>query len=255
MQFLVPAALAAAMLVHADTQEVTRSFDASGFHAVDNAGPFEVTVKRGDAFAVEAKGAPEDIDRLHADVRDGTLRLWMEKDEERKHRRERDVTRIAVTLPMLDAATLSGAGRVDLDSIEGDAMLRLSGAGHMTVAKVAARSLDLKLEGAGNILAEGGSTGRLRVKLAGAGTLDTRKMSAEGAELRHSGTGNIRVRASGRAEIKASGIGNTHVVGTTDCSIEKSGMGDASCDMDKPVATSAVEPCDPPAITQIYRLV
>jgi hypothetical protein len=229
MQFLVPAALAAAaMLVPADA-EVSRSYQASGFHAVDNAGPFEVTVRRGAAFAVEATGSAADIDRLRADVADGTLRLWLEDDKERKVRRERKMTRITVTLPMLDGATLSGAGRVDIDRIEGDARIRLNGAGNITIADVASRSLDLKLEGAGNITANGGSSGRVTMLLAGAGNLDTRKMAADGAALRLTGTGTIRARASGEAEIRTSGIGNAHVVGTTNCRIEKSGMGNASC--------------------------
>lgn len=212
---------------------VSRSFDHSGFHAVDNAGPYDVTVRRGAAFSISASGPREMIDRMEVSVQNGTLKLGWRKDDEKKRRWKENLpgTNVTVTLPALDAAILSGAGKLDIDRIDGkQAELTLTGAGNLTVASITTGRLSLALRGAGKILASGGSADQLDAILNGAGQVDTTALSARDAKLALHGVGNIRVRATGRADIQVGGMGNAKVVGTTDCKIHKTGMGKATCE-------------------------
>lgn len=235
MVALIPLALlAAAAAFQSDPAQVeTRSFDHSGFHAVDNAGPYEVTVRRGGSFSIRAEGPRVMLDRMVVGVENGTLHLGWKKDEEKRERDKRQNlprTHITVTLPALDAVTLSGAGKLDVDRIDGDAVtLALTGAGNLTVAQLDSRHATLTLKGAGKILASGGSADRMTAVLKGAGSVEAVGVSARTAQLDLSGVGSVKLRASGGAEINAGGMGSATVVGTTTCRISKSGMGQARC--------------------------
>jgi hypothetical protein len=233
MKLLVPAFALLALGQSATEYEiVSRSFDNSGFHAVDNAGPYDVTVRRGTGFSIAANGPREIIDRMEVSVKEGTLRLgWRNPDEHKRYwNKHTPRTTVAVTLPTLDAAILSGAGKLDIDRVDGrDAELAITGAGNLTVGSITASRLSLALRGAGKIVTSGGTADQLTATLAGAGNVDMTKLTARNAKLDLAGVGNIKARASGRAEIRAGGMGNAKVVGTTDCAITKTGMGHASC--------------------------
>lgn len=226
------ALLVAAFPSDSPEEIVTRSFDQSGFHAVDNAGPYDVTVRRGASFSIQAEGPRLTIERMAVSVEDGTLRLASIKETAKKDPKRNNLptTRIAVTLPALDGATLSGAGKLDVDRIDGDAVtLALSGAGNLTVARLDSRHATMTLKGAGKIVATGGNADRVTAVLQGAGSVDADGVSARNAKLDLSGVGNVKLRASGEAEIDAGGMGNATVIGTTACRISKTGMGQASC--------------------------
>lgn len=231
---MVPLALLAAAAAFPASEEevITRSFTESGFHAVDNAGPYDVTVRRGASFSIQAEGPRLIVERMKVSVEGGTLLLGWTKDEVKKDRKQRDLprTHIIVTLPALDGATLSGAGKLDVDRIDGDAVtLALSGAGNLTVARLDSRHATMTLKGAGKIVATGGNADRVTAVLQGAGSVDADGVSARNAKLDLSGVGNVTLRASGEAEIIAGGMGNATVIGTTACRISKTGMGQARC--------------------------
>jgi len=94
-----------------------RSFAASGFDKIDLAAAATVDVHSGGDFAVRADGDPRLLDRLDIGVRDGTLVIGWRRGSQ-VHLDRNSKLHIAVTLPRIAAATISGAGSLTIDRAE-----------------------------------------------------------------------------------------------------------------------------------------
>jgi hypothetical protein len=96
---------------------VSQNYQVGNFNEVEVAGPFDVTIRTGAAPSVQAKGNQKLIERLIVEVKGNKLLIhpkqkhgWFGSWGSVGGKGE-----IAVTVPMIEAATLAGAG--DLTSI------------------------------------------------------------------------------------------------------------------------------------------
>ena len=83
----------------------------------------------------------------------------------------------------------------------------------------------VKLEGAGSIMINDGSSSDLRVILSGVGNIDALNFEAENADLTLSGAGDIKTWATRNLKCKLSGVGNIMYQGDPSLNISISGAG------------------------------
>ena len=213
-------------------REETRTFALRDFDQVTLSGADDVNVIYGRDFAVAATGAPDALDRL--DIRtDGTTLILAQKEDKGwtiGWDRKDASTLVTVTLPLIRAATLSGAGDLNVASAtpEDAFAARLSGSGNLTVENSRAKAVDLSLTGAGSMKLRGVAD-RVKAQLTGSGNIDAVALTAREVTVGLTGAGNISASASELATGTLSGVGNVDIVGPGRCAVRKTGVGDVRC--------------------------
>lgn len=212
--------------------EETRAFAVRDFDQVTLSGADDVKVIYGRDFAVAATGVPDALDRL--DIRkDGTGLIIAQKDEKGWKigwDKSRPSAVVTVTMPLIRAATLSGAGDLNVASAtpEDAFAARLSGSGNLTVENSRAKAVDLTLTGAGNMKLRG-LADSVKAQLTGSGSIDAVALAAREVTVGLTGAGNITASASELATGTLSGVGNVEIAGPARCAVSKTGVGDVSC--------------------------
>lgn len=114
---------------------------------------------------------------------------------------------VAVTMPTLDTAILSGSGAIDIDAGEQAAAVRtvLSGLGNITFDGSTPEFLAL-LDGSGDIVARD-SAGYLDLRSEGSGAVKARDRTSSSGYLIVSGSGDVDATVNGSAEAEISGSG------------------------------------------------
>jgi hypothetical protein len=226
-------------------QAAERSFANTGFTQLVVEAGDNVTVRKG-GFRVMATGDQADLDRLEIRQEGTTLRIGRKKGGWTW--RGKDV-QVAVSLPDLQALTVSGSGDVTADSAGGDAVsLRISGSGDMAVqavkakavtasisgsgnlgvASVAADSVSASISGSGDITLAGRCTS-LNTRLSGSGDLNAAGLACTSADIGTSGSGDVSLKASGSVMARSSGSGDITVAGGARCTSRSSGSGVIRC--------------------------
>lgn len=220
---LVPFLLAAAPAIAAQ-----RSFPATGFDKVNLAAAAAVDIHTGTGFAVRAEGDQRLLDRLDVGVRNGTLVIgWRPGTTGTLHGRNQ--LRIAISMPAISGATISGAGSVSVDRVQArDFAATVGGAGTLRLPALHTGHATLTVNGAGDIVAAG-SAGQVEARVGGFGSVDAAALAAKAGRFTMSGTGSIKARVDGPAEVSMSGVGSVHVLGTPRCTIHKGGLGSVHC--------------------------
>jgi hypothetical protein len=231
----------------ASAQTETRDYPLSGFDRVDLAAAGDVTVTNGPRFSIHAEGDADAIERLEPVVRDSTLVLGWKKGFHigRGHQK----LRIAVTMPRVAGATLSGAGSVTVDKAGGQtvdaalsgsgkiivrqiaaqtAALHISGSGDITAGQVDAKMAALHISGSGHIVTAGRAD-RIEAHVSGVGSIEAQKLAAHDGDLHMSGSGSIEAHADGTVNAQVSGVGSIDVTGGAHCTTRKSGVGSIDC--------------------------
>lgn len=188
---------------HKDNSEsVSQTFDLQGFDEILVGGVFEVDVKVGPGHSVSMKGDPRMMERVEASVENGKLHLGLKKSRKKKKKHgHTDGIEVTVTLPALNALSISGVASGEIDGVDaGNFQLRVSG-----VAEV---DID-------------GSCDTLDAKVSGVGELDAKDFKCKNADIKLSGVGEMSVYASESVDVSASGVGSVDVYGKPE-KIEKS---------------------------------
>jgi Putative auto-transporter adhesin, head GIN domain len=206
----------------------SRTFAATGFTGVELAGSDNVVVTRGAAFSVVATGPQDVLDKLEVSVKDGVL-IITRKSNMMNWSSDKGAT-IAVTLPALDNAELSGSGEMTVDTASGDSVdVVLSGSGNLDVASVTAKTLAVALAGSGDLTIKGGKADSGEVAVAGSGDVDVKGVTLTSAEISVAGSGDIDATATTTAEVSIVGSGDVRVGGGAKCDSSELGSGTVSC--------------------------
>lgn len=152
------------------------------FTAVDLSGANDVTVQVGGRRSVIVRGDDNVLPLVTTEVRDGVLVI----DAERSFQTV-TATAVELTVPTLDAATLSGSGTVTVAGVRGE---------HFTAS----------LDGTG-VLSVSGVVERLDAGLGGSGDLKLQHLVAHDATAALSGAGRLQVRATETLDASLSGTG------------------------------------------------
>jgi hypothetical protein len=167
---------------------ITRELQLPPAEKIAADGIFVLRVTAGQEQKIAATLDDNLFELLQAEVRDGTLVLdWKEECAPTKGWQL-----------VIELSTLSG--------------LAMDGAGYCTVAVPNGKSLSLELDGAANIEAEG-QVASLDVVLDGVGNINAAKLLAEKVKVTLDGVGNIHVHPTGDLAVALDGVGNVYYSG------------------------------------------
>ena len=225
MRHFFPALLLFAAATPASAAD--RAFPATGFDKVDLAAAATVDVHNGGAFSVQASGDPALVDRLNVHVVNGTLVIGWTPGPSVTHAGNR--LHVAVSMPRVTGATLSGAGTITVDRADAPIFAaNVRGAGSVHLPALHAQQVVLNMGGAGEIVAAG-NAGRVEAHVNGVGSIDAAALAAHAGAFDMSGTGSIKAHVDGNADVHMSGMGSIRVFGKANCTTHKSGFGSVSC--------------------------
>ncbi|MFI5054522.1 MAG: head GIN domain-containing protein [Acidimicrobiia bacterium] len=161
----------------------TQARTLAAFTAVDLAGSNNVTVHVGDTQTVTVRGDDNLIRYVTTTVQDGTLAVGQSRNFSTT-----SPMSVVITVPALDAATLSGAGVLTVTGVAADHFtVRAPGSGVLVVTGTAT-TLDATLSGTGDVRLDG--------------------LAAHDATATVSGTGRLLVNASHSLDATVSGVGS-----------------------------------------------
>lgn len=216
--------------------EETRSFAITDFDSVTLAGADSIKVVYGRDFAVAATGAPETLEKLEIRKEGANLIVTREKQEgwHLNWGKKSRSAQITVTMPLIRAASLSGAGDLSIATAtpEDAFSASLTGTGSLKVDNSRAKAVDLSLTGAGDMTLRGVAD-TIKARLTGTGNLDTVALAAREVDVTLTGAGNISANASELATGTLSGVGNVDIAGPARCAVRKSGVGNVRCGVAK----------------------
>lgn len=206
----------------------SRSYNLSGFTGVELAGPDNVVVKQGAAFAITATGPRRALNKLELAVQDGKL-IVRRQSQFMSWSSGRGVT-VTVTMPALTSAEITGSGSLTADRMVGDSIsASIAGSGDLELTLVEAKSIDLSLAGSGDLVVKGGKADRGDISLAGSGDVKATGLSLTTADISLAGSGDIDATATGTAGVSVAGSGDVRVGGGAKCDSSEIGSGSVTC--------------------------
>lgn len=230
--FLLPAACD--MHERADAQNYqggssgARAFTVGEFQRVALRGPDDVVVKVGGPFSVHAEGDRTVLSHLRIGVVGGELRVERDHGTFGWGVTKGSVT-IFVTLPRLQAASVSGSGDMKVDKIrQGRFEGSVAGSGDLDIAMLTADEAALTVAGSGD-LHVAGKARHAALTLSGSGGIGADALDTDSLTISAVGSGDIDARARTAARISIIGSGDVTVKGTAKCAVSRLGSGDAIC--------------------------
>ncbi len=194
----------------------TTNPEVSSFSAVDIDLPLKVgiAVQNGSQPGIQISGYNNVIKHLKAEVKNNTLTIYSDLDENWKLDCE-DVT-VQITMPSINALSLSGAPRADVQgNISGkDFKLEISGASRANLSNISVSNFYSGVSGASKVGIDNMTVDNLSSELSGASYMEVR-----GGNVNHATYG-----ISGAAKIKAFPLQTTE----TTASISGAGKGEVS---------------------------
>ena len=202
----------------------TQSFDLTGFTGVKVAGPDDVTIRRGDAFSISAKGPKAIIDELEIEL-DGDMLSIGRKNSDFSFRGGDNDVDIAIIMPALREVRLTGSGEIDADAVEAV----VTGSGDLKVGTLNGKSAKVAVSGSGDIEIGGGTIGSGDFGVTGSGNIAAGGLAATTLDVSIAGSGDVDAKASGSADIAILGSGDATIGGGGKCSTRTMGSGTATC--------------------------
>ena len=190
---LCAAVIGASAALADDKRTVVRTLDLAGFERIEIAGVYDLDVEVGPDYAITLSGPAREMERVEAEVKNGTLYLDRKEQKRRLNWGNRDSLKAEITLPALSGLTASGV----VDGI---------------VRGIDAESFELDLSGVGDVDLEG-ECGALDADVSGVGDLDAETLECRTVKVDVSGVGDASVYASDSVDASVSGVGDIDVYG------------------------------------------
>lgn len=206
---------------HANAESSRKKLDIQAFQAFGLAIHANVWLIPSDNFGVEVEGSDRDIQQLSTGVKDGK---WIIKFKDRNRRH--DKMDIYISMPALDAASISGSGNVKSQgtfSRLGDVNLSISGSGNIEIA-MHAKGVKASISGSGNIELSG-SADELSINIAGSGDAKCGSCNVKESSISIAGSGSCWVDASQTLTVKIAGSGDVYYKGNPQIESKIAGSG------------------------------
>lgn len=179
---------------HDKANDITRTYDFTGFNALSIGGVYDMDVIVGEDYGITLSGSEKDMRKVTVKKSGKTLILdW--KDGRTKSRNTHGIE-ATITLPALTRLNVSGVGDFDVEGIK-------------------AKDFKVDIEGVGEVTLKG-TCDSLTASLEGVGELDAEDLKCEDVDIDLSGIGSASVYANDRLSATASGIGGIDVYGKPD---------------------------------------
>ena len=164
----------------------TENRTVESFHAIDLQGAAEMQVEVGRGPALSITAGEKVLQATSTQVRDGVLVVQMREGGGWLQRGP--AAKLVIQAPSLDSLHIGGAGNFTLDDVAGE-------------------KLDVVVEGAGNLEANG-TVRTLMARIDGAGRVDLERLAATDATVSVNGAGKLDVNASGNLTAEVNGVGS-----------------------------------------------
>ncbi len=225
------AAFAAAALIAATpVAAAEKHFGLTSFEAIEVNADYAIEVTSRAPVGAVATGPQDALDRLSIEARDGRLVIGQRKfagDEDR--RAARGVVTIRINAAGLRAATMGGAGSLQIDRLKGTrVIIGLRGPGTLSVGRIDADRLSVAMIGNGTMTL-GGTVKQAQMTLSGAGMFDAGALAVDALTFDGEGAGDHVLRAVKTAAVTARGVGKTIVLGRPVCTVRNVGNGSVQC--------------------------
>lgn len=208
----------------------TQDFALSGFTGVEVTGPDDVTIRRGDAFAITARGPKAILDELEVKVDGDMLSIGRKREGFSFTHRDGEDVDIRITMPRLTVVRLTGSGEIDADAMEGDAVeASVTGSGDVRIGKLTAKRAELSLSGSGDLDIDGGTAAEASYKVTGSGGIDAGQLAVTTLAIAITGSGDVEAQATGSADVQILGSGDAEIRGGAQCTTRTMGSGTATC--------------------------
>jgi putative autotransporter adhesin-like protein len=169
----------------------TRGVDA--FHSIELRGAATLDVLVGTQQSVVVEGGSELLSHLQTEVRNERLVIESRGGSWFWQRGENRL-KVRITVPVLRALELNGAGRISINGVSGGALaLILSGAGDLTAS---------------------GQVDALTARINGAGDIDLSRLQATDAEVAVNGAGSLQAAVTHQLDATLNGVGSITYAGT-----------------------------------------
>lgn len=160
------------------------------FQSIELRGAAQMDVLVGPAPSLSITASPKSRAAFTSDVRGDTLIL---ESHNRFWQPQLGKVEVRVTLPQLRSLGVNGAGEVSVTGASGDA-------------------LNLSLNGAASLEANG-KVGTLTASMNGAGSMDLSRLEAESATVSLNGAGSLEVNATAALDATVNGVGSINYYG------------------------------------------
>lgn len=222
-------ACAAAMATPAVAAD--RGFTVPAFEKLRVDGPYTVHVRTGSRVSVHARGPQRKLERLIVEARDGMLVISTEKSAFNLGwaNGETAAVVVAITVPMLRAASLTGSGDVTIDRIKTPAFeASVVGSGDLAIGQIDANRLAAVVTGSGD-LSLAGHAERADISVRGSGDIKAGALSIGLLTVNVTGAGNVTAGPTRQAGGSLLGSGDISIAGHPACTVSKHGSGDVRC--------------------------
>ena len=205
----------------------TRNLTLSSISEIDFQQAGEVIITQGITQAVVVTGDENVLNDLDTDVDNGVWKIDFEKNCYKDY----ELT-IFITVPSINAVTLSGAGSITLNDFTGqqnNLFLDISGSGSIFLSAFeGAQNMSVEISGSGTILAsaEIPTLKTLDIKISGSGNYDGFSIASDDCDINIPGSGNCKVTVNNNLDVKISGSGNVYYKGNPTITKSISGSGD-----------------------------
>jgi hypothetical protein len=206
------------------------SYELADFTEIRTEGPQDVVVTHGDEFTVRSEGSSSALGLLQAQVSDGRLTIGPPDGFNMGNwRRLQDAT-FYVTMPTLDAVTISGYGDMRIDGVSSDSFSAAITGSESTldIVNMDVGEVQIAIAGSGEISLAGAAR-EVNFFIGGTGEINAERLQSETADIAIGGSGDVRLSVAERADIAIGGRGDVNIYGNATCSVSQFGGGDVEC--------------------------
>ena len=209
-----------------DLKRETR--EVGSFDKIALKGIGRVIVKQGAQPSLEVEAHEEVLPSIVTEVKDSTLVIKYTTDWSRLVVIPLRPIRFHVTMPDVKRLEITGAGKIEADNVETDALaVVIRSAGAITAKSLVAETLKVTISGAGGTKIDGKAQ-RQDVTITGAGGHDAGELESGSCAVTVKGAGGATVWARDELKVRISGVGGVRYYGNPKVTERVSGLGGVS---------------------------
>jgi len=208
------------LLGFAANAQGTETRTPGAFTSIESSGSWDVYVSIGDQDEVRIESGNIPLDKIITEVKNGKLKLKLERGRYRNVQLE-----FHITVRELTALGSSGSGSI---MVEDDVETKLfnigvSGSGLVQVKNLYAETVNIGISGSGDVEIAGGETKKLSIGQSGSGDFRGSELVSESIDVGKSGSGKSYVGNCKSLKVGASGSGNVYYRGNPELNVGTSG--------------------------------
>lgn len=183
-------------------------------------------LEQGDQQSVRIETDESTLEEIITEVKGRTLNIRFKTNNFIRRPFNAGKIEIYVTVPEIDAVTVSGSGSVVSSSIKSRIIdLSVSGSGDISIDNLSAETVKAAMSGSGNIRLNKGKSHDLTASISGSGNFRASDFQADNVDTRISGSGSCTVTANSTLKARVSGSGSVAYKGSPQIDTAVSGSG------------------------------